>query len=120
LGPDRRYPAVVNLHGGPFGQYGWTFFDEFQVQAGAGYVVIFCNPCGSSGREDAFARAILGCPGEPDSADVLAALDEALRRYDFIDSERVGLIGGGERWVLAGRGRGRSSFLIPRRPSRAL
>jgi dipeptidyl aminopeptidase/acylaminoacyl peptidase len=100
--PGRRYPALLNIHGGPFAQYGWTFFDEFQVQAGAGYAVISCNPRGSSGREEAFARAIIGCPGEPDSTDVLAALDEALRRYDFIDPTRLGLIGGSYGGYLAG------------------
>jgi len=87
--PGQRYPTLVNIHGGPFAQYGRTFFDEFQVQAGAGYAVVFCNPHGSSGRDDAFARAIIGCPGEPDSADVLAALDEALQRYDFLDPTRL-------------------------------
>jgi dipeptidyl aminopeptidase/acylaminoacyl peptidase len=92
--PVRRYPALVNIHGGPFAQYGWGFFDEFAVQAGAGYAVVYCNPRGSNGREEAFARAILGCPGEPDSADVLAALDGALDRFDFIDRERLGLLGG--------------------------
>jgi dipeptidyl aminopeptidase/acylaminoacyl peptidase len=100
--PGRRYPTLVNIHGGPFVQYGWTFFDEFQVQTGAGYAVLFCNPRGSSGREDAFARAIVGCPGEPDSADVLAMLDEALRRYDFLDPTRLGLIGGSYGGYLAG------------------
>jgi dipeptidyl aminopeptidase/acylaminoacyl peptidase len=100
--PGRRYPALVDIHGGPFAQYGWAFFDEFQVQAGAGYAVICCNPRGSSGREDGFARAIIGCPGEPDSADVLAVLDEALRRYDFIDPTRLGLLGGSYGGYLAG------------------
>lgn len=100
--PGRRYPTLLNIHGGPFTQYGWAFFDEFQVQAGAGYAVLGCNPCGSSGREDAFARAIIGCPGEPDSADVLAALDEALRRYDYIDPTRIGLIGGSYGGYLTG------------------
>src|SRR5262249_31842728 len=64
--PGRRYPTLVNIHGGPFVQYGWTFFDEFQVQAGAGYAVLFCNPRGSSGREDTFARAHLCWPVETD------------------------------------------------------
>jgi dipeptidyl aminopeptidase/acylaminoacyl peptidase len=100
--PGRRYPALVNMHGGPFAQYGWTFFDEFQVQAGAGYAVIFCNPRGSSGQEDAFARAIIGCPGEPDSADVLAVLDRALQQYDCIDPARVGLVGGSYGGYLTG------------------
>jgi dipeptidyl aminopeptidase/acylaminoacyl peptidase len=58
--PGRRYPALVNIHGGPFVQYGWAFFDESQVPAGAGYAVIGCNPRGSSGLEEAFARAIIG------------------------------------------------------------
>jgi dipeptidyl aminopeptidase/acylaminoacyl peptidase len=91
---DRRYPALVSVHGGPFAQYGWTFFDEFQISAGAGYAVIFCNPRGSAGREDAFARAIIGAPAEPDTADVLASLDTALERYDFIDPDRLGVLGG--------------------------
>ena len=89
-----RYPALVNVHGGPFVQYGHGFVDEFQVQAGAGFAVIYCNPRGSSGREDAFARAIVGCPGEPDSADILAAVEGALARFDFIDPDRLGLLGG--------------------------
>lgn len=92
--PGRRYPALLNIHGGPFGQYGWSFLDEFQVEAGAGYAVIFCNPRGSSGREDAFARAIVGAPGEPDSADLLAVVEEATKRFDFIDPQRIGVIGG--------------------------
>ncbi len=92
--PGRRYPALLNVHGGPFAQYGWSFHDEFAVQAGAGYVVVCCNPRGSSGREDEFSRAIAGRPGEPDAADVLAAMDEALHRHDFIDPARTGLLGG--------------------------
>ena len=92
--PGGIYPTLVNVHGGPFSQYGWTFLDEFQVEAGAGFAVIYCNPRGSSGREDAFARAILGAPGEPDSADILATVDAAVARYPFIDPTRLGLIGG--------------------------
>lgn len=94
LEPGRTYPALLNIHGGPFVQYGWTFFDEFQVQAGAGYAVVFSNPRGSSGQEEDFARALIGSPAEPMTADVLAAMDEALRRYDFIDPARTGVLGG--------------------------
>ena len=49
--PAGSYPALLNIHGGPFTQYGNRFFDEVQLQAGAGYVVVFSNPRGSSGRE---------------------------------------------------------------------
>jgi dipeptidyl aminopeptidase/acylaminoacyl peptidase len=118
--PGRRYPTLVNIHGGPFAQYGWTFFDEFQVQTGAGYAVLFCNPRGSSGREDAFARAIIGCPGEPDSADVLAMLDEALRRYDFLDPARLGLIGGSYGGYLAGWIVGHTDRFVAAVPERGL
>jgi dipeptidyl aminopeptidase/acylaminoacyl peptidase len=118
--PGRRYPTLVNIHGGLFAQYGWTFFDEFQVQTGAGYVVLSCNPCGSSGREDTFARAIIGCPGEPNSADVLAMLDEALRRYDFLDPGRVGLIGGSYGGYLAGWIVGHTDRFVAAVPERDL
>jgi dipeptidyl aminopeptidase/acylaminoacyl peptidase len=118
--PGRRYPALVNIHGGAFAQYGWAFFDEFQVQAGAGYAVICCNPRGSSGREEAFARAIIGCPGEPDSADVLAALDEALRRYDFIASTRLGLLGGSYGGYLTGWIVGHTDRFVAAVPERGL
>jgi acylaminoacyl-peptidase len=118
--PGRRYPALVNIHGGPFAQYGWAFLDEFQVQAGAGYVVIACNPRGSSGREDAFARAIIGCPGEPDSADVLAAVDQSLRHYDFIDPTRLGLLGGSYGGYLVGWIVGHTDRFVAAVPERGL
>src|SRR5215470_12275886 len=90
----RRYPLLLNVHGGPHAQYGYPFFDEFQVQAGAGYGVLYMNPRGSQGYGEAFTRAVVGDWGGGDAADVLAGLDEALRRYDWIDPERLGLLGG--------------------------
>jgi dipeptidyl aminopeptidase/acylaminoacyl peptidase len=92
--PGRRYPLLVNVHGGPHAQYGLSFFDEFQVQAGAGYAVLFTNPRGSQGYGEAFTGAVVGDWGGGDSADVLAGLDAALARYDWIDPERLGLLGG--------------------------
>jgi dipeptidyl aminopeptidase/acylaminoacyl peptidase len=44
LEPGRRYPVLLNIHGGPFAQYGNKFFDEFHVYAGAGYAVVYPNP----------------------------------------------------------------------------
>lgn len=101
--PTRTYPVVLNVHGGPHTQYGETYFDEFQSQAAAGFVVVACNPRGSSGREEAWGQAILG-PKHPkrpgtgwggaDLEDVLNVLDTALERYPFCDRSRVGMQGG--------------------------
>ncbi len=95
-----RYPAILNIHGGPFTQYGLRFFDEFQVQAGAGYAVIFANPRGSSGYSEEFGRAIRGPVadgegwGSVDFDDLMAVVDEAVKRFDWIDPDRLGVMGG--------------------------
>ncbi len=98
--PGKRYPTLFNIHGGPFAQYGAAFFDEFQVYCGAGYVVLFANPRGSSGADEAWGRAIRG-PGEAgpgwgtvDYEDCMAVVDHALAAFDFVDPERLGVIGG--------------------------
>ncbi len=92
--PSKKYPALLNIHGGPATQYGHNFFDEFQVYAGAGYVVVYTNPRGSQGYGEEFTRAIIGDWGGGDFADVMAGLDDVLRRCEFIDPDRLGVMGG--------------------------
>jgi dipeptidyl aminopeptidase/acylaminoacyl peptidase len=102
LGAERgkRYPVLVNIHGGPFTQYGNVFFDEFQVQASAGYAVVYSNPRGSSGYSEAWGAAINGPKlggagwGTVDYEDVMAVTDEALQRFEVCDPDRVGVLGG--------------------------
>jgi dipeptidyl aminopeptidase/acylaminoacyl peptidase len=114
--PQRTYGVLLNVHGGPHTQYGETFFDEAQIQATDGYVVLMCNPRGGSGREQSWGQAILGpkhpvAPGTGwgtvDVDDVLAVLDAALSRYSFCDADRVGMLGGSYggymATILAGR-----------------
>jgi dipeptidyl aminopeptidase/acylaminoacyl peptidase len=86
--------VLLNIHGGPFGQYGENFFDEFQVYAAAGYGVVFCNPRGSSGQDTSFARALVGDMGGPDYRDVIAAFEAALDRMPWADRSRLGVMGG--------------------------
>lgn len=96
----KRYPLLLNVHGGPFTQYGNKFFDEFQVYAGAGYAVVLSNPRGSSGYTEAWGRAIRGPVeggpgwGSVDYADVMAVVDESIKRFDFVDPQRLGVMGG--------------------------
>jgi dipeptidyl aminopeptidase/acylaminoacyl peptidase len=101
LDTSRRYPALLSIHGGPFTQYHTGFFDEFQVYAAAGYVVLFSNPRGGSGYSEAHGRAIRGPIGDAgagwgtkDYEDLMAVVDTALDRFDFIDPERLGVLGG--------------------------
>ena len=90
----KRYPLLLNIHGGPHMMYGHDFFDEFQVYSGAGYAVLYANPRGSQGYGEAFTRAVIGDWGGVDYGDVMAALDAALRQCDFIDPQRLGVMGG--------------------------
>lgn len=92
---DDKVPLLLNVHGGPASQYGFGFFDEFQVYAGAGYGVVACNPRGSSGRGTGFLEAVAGEGwGKVDHADVTAAVEAALVKYDRLDSDRMGVMGG--------------------------
>jgi dipeptidyl aminopeptidase/acylaminoacyl peptidase len=87
--------VLLNIHGGPATQYGFGFFDEFQVYAGAGFAVVACNPRGSSGRGLEFARAVRADGwGTVDLFDVTAALESALERFPQLDPERIGIMGG--------------------------
>ena len=99
--PGKTYPTLLSIHGGPFSQYSTGFFDEFQVYAGAGYAVVYSNPRGSSGYSEAWGRAIRGPSngigpgwGTVDYQDLMAAVDTAIERYDFVDPERLGVLGG--------------------------
>jgi dipeptidyl aminopeptidase/acylaminoacyl peptidase len=97
----KRYPTLLTIHGGPFSQYTTAFFDEFQVYAAAGYVVLYANPRGSSGYSEAWGRAIRGPSngqgpgwGTVDYQDLMAVVDTALERFDFVDPDRLGVLGG--------------------------
>ena len=102
-GDGRRWPLLLSVHGGPMTQYGERWFDEFQLLAGAGFVVVAANPHGSSGRDDPWGRAIRSPkasidPGSGwggiDADDLLAVVDATLERWPALDPNRVGVLGG--------------------------
>lgn len=91
--PNKKYPLVVEIHGGPHTQYGYGFFHEMQMLVAEGYVVFFTNPRGSCGYGYEFALAVRGAWGEKDSYDIMLGVDELLKR-GYIDEQRMGVTGG--------------------------
>jgi dipeptidyl aminopeptidase/acylaminoacyl peptidase len=92
--PGRRYPAILEIHGGPMMMYAQAFFLEFQWLAANGWGVVYSNPRGSQGYGFEFCRAIQKEWGNRDYADLMAALDVALREAPSIDPDRLGVAGG--------------------------
>jgi dipeptidyl aminopeptidase/acylaminoacyl peptidase len=90
----KKYPVLLNIHGGPAGQYGVDWYHEFQVYAGKGYGVVFTNPRGSTGYGEEFANGIRNNWGKMDYVDVMAGMDEALKRNAWMDSDNMGVTGG--------------------------
>jgi dipeptidyl aminopeptidase/acylaminoacyl peptidase len=91
--PDRKYPAVLDVHGGPRCVYGETFFHEMQLWAARGYVVFFTNIKGSDGRGDAFAD-IRNDYGGTDYRNLMDFTDAVLEKYPCIDPARICETGG--------------------------
>ncbi|WP_066495422.1 alpha/beta hydrolase family protein [Abyssisolibacter fermentans] len=90
---DKKYPAILDIHGGPKTAYGEVFVHEMQYWANSGYFVFFCNPRGSDGRGNEFAD-IRGKYGTIDYDDLSKFTDAVLEKYPQIDKDRVGVTGG--------------------------
>ena len=91
--PAKKYPAVLDVHGGPKTVYGPVFYHEMQVWAGLGYFVFFCNPMGSDGRDNAFMD-IRGHYGDTDYLNLMDFTDAVLATCPQIDPERLCETGG--------------------------
>ncbi len=89
----KKYPAILDIHGGPKTVYGEVFFHEMQYWANEGYFVMFCNPTGSDGKKNEFAD-IRGKYGTIDFDDIMYFVDEVLKSYPAIDKQKVAVTGG--------------------------
>lgn len=97
--PSRRYPLILDIHGGPHAAYGYTFDHEFQWMAAKGYVVLYPNPRGSTGYGEEFANIIqYNYPGD-DFKDLMAGVDEVIR-LGYVDRDKLGVTGGSGGGVL--------------------
>lgn len=89
----KKYPAILDIHGGPKTAYGQVYFHEMQYWANQGYFVMLCNPRGSDGKGNEFAD-IRGKYGTIDYEDLMGFVDVVLERYPSIDQNRLGVTGG--------------------------
>lgn len=88
----RRYPTILDIHGGPVGQFSWGYDFGAQYFAARGYLVLQPNPRGSTGRGQAFIRAIQDTWGITDYPDVVGAVDRAVE-LGYADPEALAVTG---------------------------
>ena len=88
----KRYPTILNIHGGPQSQYDYGFQYEAQLYAANGYLVVQPNPRGSTGYGQEFCLGIWQDWGGHDYEDVMAAVDDAIER-GWADPDRLGVVG---------------------------
>lgn len=91
--PAKKYPAILDIHGGPKTVYSEVYYHEMQVWANEGYFVFFTNPRGGDGRFGDFSD-IRGKYGTIDYDDLMVFTDTVLNSYPAIDKDRVGVTGG--------------------------
>ncbi len=97
--PTKKYPLILDIHGGPHAAYGWIFEHEFQWLAARGYVVLYVNPRGSTTYGQHFGNITqYRYPGD-DYRDLMVGVDEVLKR-GFVDSKKLAVTGGSGGGVL--------------------
>ncbi len=95
----RKYPLLLEIHGGPFAAYGASFAAELQLYAAAGYVVLYLNPRGSTGYGEEFADLIHHDYPDKDFDDLMSGVDTVLGK-GYIDANRLFVTGGSGGGVL--------------------
>jgi dipeptidyl aminopeptidase/acylaminoacyl peptidase len=114
--PARKYPLLLEIHGGPFASYGPSFAAELQLYAAAGYVVLYLNPRGSTGYGEEFADLIHhDYPGR-DYDDLISGVDEVIGR-GYIDAQRLFVTGGSgggvlTAWIVGHTNRFRAAVVV--------
>ncbi|MGM0496051.1 MAG: alpha/beta hydrolase family protein [Bacillota bacterium] len=91
--PTKKYPAILDIHGGPKGVYGNIYYHEMQYWANEGYFVFYTNPRGSDGKGDKYAD-IRGKYGTIDFIDLMDFTDTVVNTYKAIDKDNLYVTGG--------------------------
>lgn len=98
--PEKKYPLILEIHGGPFLNYGNRFSTEYQLYAAAGYVVLYINPRGSTSYGEAFANYIHHNYPSEDYDDLISGVDALIAR-GYIDENNLFVTGGSGGGVLS-------------------
>ena len=97
--PEQQYPMILEIHGGPFTNYGFRFSTEVQLYAAAGYVVVYVNPRGSTSYGEEFGNLIHHAYPSQDYDDLMSAVDAVIER-GYIDTDELYVTGGSGGGVL--------------------
>jgi dipeptidyl aminopeptidase/acylaminoacyl peptidase len=114
---DRKCPLILSIHGGPHGMYGWSFNANFQAYASRNFAIVYMNPRGSSGYGQGFSDGTINEWGGGDYKDLMLGVDEALRRYSWLDPNRLGVTGGSyggfmTNWIITQTPRFRAAVAV--------
>ncbi len=93
LQPDKKYPMILMLHGGPNGMWGVNWNLESQAYAARGWAVLMINMRGSSGYGEAFQRGVDKEWGGRAYEDLMTGVDAAIKKYPWVDGNRLGVTG---------------------------
>lgn len=88
--PDN--PTILFIHGGPHAAYGYGYFIEFQFFASNGFNIVYCNPRGSQGYGEDFAKACVGDWGGKDMQDIINFTKKVIEKYNL--KGKLGVTGG--------------------------
>ena len=91
---SKKYPLILHIHGGPRGAYGNSMNHEFQVLASQGWAVMYINPWGSGGYNEAFQAGLPGNYHEQDYDDLMKAVDVVIDANPWVDIDKLGVTGG--------------------------
>ncbi len=97
--PNKKYPFILEIHGGPFAMYGSSFTYEIQAYAAAGYVVLYSNPRGSTGYGQEFGNSIHHDYPNHDYDDLMSGVDAVISK-GFVDTDNLFVTGGSGGGVL--------------------
>ncbi|HEY6925238.1 MAG TPA: S9 family peptidase, partial [Steroidobacteraceae bacterium] len=97
--PGKKYPLILEIHGGPFASYGPVFSTDDQLYAAAGYAVLYANPRGSTSYGEEFANLIHHDYPSHDYDDLMSAVDAAVAT-GYVDRDQLFVTGGSGGGVL--------------------